>query len=71
MTSVSIAFFSICAPRVRAFVIRLSTRRGFPWEWLWTAERAACSMMEAEPPAQETLWSTYCATSESVSPVKL
>lgn len=53
MTSVSIAFFSICAPRVRAFVIRLSTRRGFPWEWLWTAERAAYSMMEAEPHAQE------------------
>ena len=51
MTSVSITFFSICAPSVRALVIRLSTRRGLPWEWLWTAERAACSMMEEEPPA--------------------
>lgn len=41
ITSASIDFFSICEPRARASVIRLSIRRGFPWEWLWMAERAA------------------------------
>ena len=35
ITSVSMVFFSICAPSTSASVIRLSIRRGFPWERLF------------------------------------
>lgn len=59
ITSVSMDFFSICSPRARASVIRLSTILGLPWEWLWRAERAAGSMIEAAPPAQAILWRIY------------
>lgn len=71
ITSASIDFFSICEPRARASVIRLSIRRGFPWEWLWMAERAAFSIMVSLPPAQVSLWRTYRATSSSDRPEKL
>ena len=54
-TSASIVFFSICEPRARASLIRLSIRRGFPWEWLWIAESAALSIMDSLPPAQAIL----------------
>ena len=41
ITSASIVFFSICDPRARASVIRLSISLGLPWAWLWMAESAA------------------------------
>ena len=43
----SMVFLSICEPSVSASAIRLSTRRGFPLEWLCTAQSAALSMETA------------------------
>ncbi len=45
--------FYDCIEGETDLVCLCSMTLGFPWEWLWTADSAAVSMMLGPPPAQE------------------